>query len=364
MGSAQRAEVPVHDIAAVGNAAVVARCAFDCRGNFNRVAREYHVDGGVTARKVLAQPAPAEAHGNGLRRDAKAHRLAEATAGDFHGAILPAKRCPFILARMKLYCWNVNGIRAVVKKGTFQKFVAEHKPDILCLQETKAEKGQAEIDLPDYHEYWNSAEKKGYSGTAIFSKQEPIKVINGFPDGFAKKFAFADELKRDSWNEGRVLTAEYDKFHVVTVYTPNAKDDLSRVKLRHEHWDPAFLAYVKQLEKTKPVIFCGDLNVAHTELDLANPKPNRGKKGFTDEEREGFQNFVDAGFVDTFRIFTQGNGHYSWWSHFANSRARNVGWRIDYVLVSEALKKKVKEAKIHTEVMGSDHCPVSIKLDL
>jgi len=265
---------------------------------------------------------------------------------------------------MKLYCWNVNGIRAVVKKGTFQKFIAEHKPDILCLQETKAEKGQAVIDLPDYHEYWNSAEKKGYSGTAIFSRQEPIKVINGFPDGFAKKFTFADELKRDSWNEGRVITAEFEKFHVVTVYTPNAKDDLSRLKLRHEHWDPAFLAYVKQLDKKKPVIFCGDLNVAHTELDLANPKPNRGKKGFTDEERAGFQNFVDAGFVDTFRLFTQGNGHYSWWSHFANSRARNVGWRIDYVLVSEAIKKKVKTASIHADVLGSDHCPVSIKLEI
>jgi exodeoxyribonuclease-3 len=265
---------------------------------------------------------------------------------------------------MKFYSWNVNGIRAVVKKGTFQKFVAEHKPDILCLQETKAEKGQAEIDLPGYHEYWNSAEKKGYSGTAIFSRAEPIKVTNGFPDAFAKKFTFADELKRDSWNEGRVVTAEYEKFFAVTVYTPNAKDDLSRVKLRHEHWDPAFLAYVKQLEQKKPVVFCGDLNVAHTEDDLANPKPNRGKKGFTDEERAGFQNFVDAGFVDTFRLFTKGNGHYSWWSHFANSRARNVGWRIDYVLVSGSIAKKVKEAKIHTDVMGSDHCPVSIKLDL
>jgi len=185
MCSALWAEVPVHDIAAVGDAAVVARRAFDCRGNFNRVAREYQVDCGITAGEVLAQPAPAQAHGNGLRRDAKAHRLAETTTGDFHGAILPAKRCPFILARMKLYCWNVNGIRAVVKKGTFQKFIAEHKPDILCLQETKAEKGQAEIDLPDYHEYWNSAEKKGYSGTAIFSRQEPIKVINGFPDAFS-----------------------------------------------------------------------------------------------------------------------------------------------------------------------------------
>jgi exodeoxyribonuclease-3 len=265
---------------------------------------------------------------------------------------------------MKFYSWNVNGIRAVVKKGTFQEFVAKHKPDILCLQETKAEKGQAEIDLKDYCEYWNSAEKKGYSGTAIFARTEPLKVINGFPEAFAKKFSFADELQRDSWNEGRVITAEFEKHYAVTVYTPNAKDDLSRLKLRHEHWDPAFLAYVKQLEKKKPVIFCGDLNVAHTEDDLANPKPNRGKKGFTDEERAGFQNFVDAGFVDTFRIFTQGNGHYSWWSHFANSRARNVGWRIDYVLVSETLKKKVKKAAIHTDVMGSDHCPVSIEIDV
>jgi exodeoxyribonuclease III len=265
---------------------------------------------------------------------------------------------------MKLYSWNVNGIRAVVRKGTFQTFIAEHQPDILCLQETKAEQGQAEVDLAGYHEFWNSAEKKGYSGTAIFSREQPLQVTNGFPDSFAKKFTFADELKRDSWNEGRVVTAEFGKFYVVTVYTPNAKEDLSRVALRHQHWDPAFLAYMKELEKKKPVIFCGDLNVAHTELDLTNPKPNRGKKGFTDEEREGFQNFVDAGFIDTFRIFTHGNGHYTWWSHFANARARNVGWRIDYVLVSPTLKPHVKTAKIHADVMGSDHCPVSIELDL
>ena len=263
---------------------------------------------------------------------------------------------------MKVYSWNVNGIRAVLRKGTFQSFLAEHKPDILCLQETKAERGQVEIDLPGYHEYWNSAVKKGYSGTAIFSKQEPLKVTNGFPKSFTNRYQFADELERDSADEGRVITAEYADFHVVTVYTPNAKEDLSRLALRHQHWDPAFLAYCKLLEKKKPVIFCGDLNVAHTELDLTNPKPNRGKKGFTDEEREGFQNFVDAGFVDTFRIFTQGNGHYSWWSHFAKSRDRNIGWRIDYVLVSEALKKSVKTAQIHADVLGSDHCPVSIML--
>jgi len=264
---------------------------------------------------------------------------------------------------MKLYSWNVNGIRAVLKKGLFQPFLEAHRPDVLCLQETKAERGQIEIELPGYHEYWNSAVKKGYSGTAIFTREQPIAVTNGFPADFTRRFTFADELKRDSAEEGRVITAEYGKFYVVTVYTPNAKDDLSRLPLRFRHWDPAFLAYCQQLERTKPVIFCGDLNVAHTELDLAHPKPNRGKKGFTDEERKGFQNFVDAGFVDTFRLFTQGNGHYSWWSNFANSRARNVGWRIDYFLVSGSLRRQVRAAQIHADIMGSDHCPVSVTLE-
>jgi exodeoxyribonuclease-3 len=263
---------------------------------------------------------------------------------------------------MKLYSWNVNGIRAVLKKGLFQSFLRAHGPDVLCLQETKAERGQIDIEVPEYREYWNSAAKKGYSGTALFSRQEPIRVVNGFPREFAERFSFADELQRDSAEEGRVITAEFEQFHVVTVYTPNAKDDLSRLNLRYKHWDPAFLAYCRQLERAKPVILCGDLNVAHTELDLANPKPNRGKKGFTDEERKGFQNFIDAGFVDTFRLFTQGNGHYSWWSHFANSRARNVGWRIDYFLVSAALRGRVAAADIHADVMGSDHCPVSVTL--
>ncbi|HEX3845314.1 MAG TPA: exodeoxyribonuclease III [Steroidobacteraceae bacterium] len=263
---------------------------------------------------------------------------------------------------MKLYSWNVNGIRAVLKKGVFQTFMKAHRPDVLCLQETKAERGQIEIDLPGYHEYWHSATKKGYSGTAIFSREKPIAVTNGFPQTFAKRFKFADELERDSSAEGRLITAEFPALYAVTVYVPNAKDDLSRLALRHKHWDPAFLAYVLQLEKKKPVVFCGDLNVAHTELDLANPKPNRGKKGFTDEEREGFQNFIDAGFVDTLRLFKEGNGHYSWWSHFANARARNVGWRIDYFLVSAALRKSVKAAQIHADVMGSDHCPVSVTL--
>jgi exodeoxyribonuclease-3 len=265
---------------------------------------------------------------------------------------------------MKLYSWNVNGIRAVVRKELFVPFINQEQPDILCLQETKAQQGQAEIDLSGYEEYWNSAKKAGYSGTAIFSKIKPIAVTNGFPDDLAKKYTLVDSLDRDSSTEGRVLTAEFEKFYVVTVYTPNAKDDLSRIPLRHDHWDPAFLAYCKELEKKKPVIFCGDLNVAHTPDDLARPKPNEGKKGYTVEERQGFQNFLDAGFIDTFRLFTKGNGHYSWWTHWANARANNVGWRIDYILVSASLKNKIKAAKIHADVMGSDHCPVSITLDI
>jgi exodeoxyribonuclease III len=265
---------------------------------------------------------------------------------------------------MKIYSWNVNGIRSVVQKGVFLPFIDKHQPDVLCLQETKAERDQVQIDLPAYHEYWNSAQKKGYSGTAIFSREAPLRVDNGFPVDIASRYHLVDHAARDSATEGRVIACEYEKFFIVTVYTPNAKEDLSRIPLRANHWDPAFLAYCKWLERRKPVIFCGDLNVAHTELDLANPKSNRGKKGFTDEERAGFQNFVDAGFVDTFRLFTQGNGYYSWWSHFANSRARNIGWRIDYVLVSDALRGRVTAAQIFPEVLGSDHCPVSITLDL
>ncbi len=265
---------------------------------------------------------------------------------------------------IKLYSWNINGIRAVVRKELFVPFIQKHQPDILCLQETKAEQGQAEIDLSGYVEYWNSAEKKGYSGTAIFSKHQPLAVLNGFPEDIVKKYKVTGDVYGDPNKEGRVIAAEFEKFYVVTVYTPNAKDDLSRIPLREKHWDPAFLTYCKQLEKKKPVIFCGDLNVAHTELDLANPKPNRGKKGFTEEERQGFQNFLDAGFVDTLRMFKEGNGFYTWWSHFSNARARNVGWRIDYFLVSESLKSHIKAADIHPDIMGSDHCPVSITLDV
>lgn len=265
---------------------------------------------------------------------------------------------------IKIYSWNVNGIRAVVRKELFVPFITKEQPDILCLQETKAEQGQAEIDLSGYEEYWNSAEKKGYSGTAIFSKHKPLAIINGFPEEIIKDYKVPGDVYGDPNKEGRIITAEYEKFFLVTVYTPNAKDDLSRIPMRHNHWDPAFLAYCKHLEKKKPVVFCGDLNVAHTEDDLARPKPNVGKKGFTDEEREGFQNFLDAGFVDTLRLFKKGNGFYTWWSHWGNARANNVGWRIDYFLVSDSLKDKVKSADIHPDVLGSDHCPISITLDI
>lgn len=266
---------------------------------------------------------------------------------------------------MKIFSWNVNGIRSVTRKGALQSFIERYQPDILCLQETKAEQGQADIDLSaeGYQEYWNSAVKKGYSGTAVFTRTKPLSVLNGFAAGIERKYRFTDSEGRDSLEEGRLISAEYAGFYLVTVYTPNAKDDLSRLDLRFRHWDPAFLAHCRQLEKKKPVVFCGDLNVAHTELDLANPGPNRGKKGFTDEERAGFQHFIDAGFVDTLRLFKEGKGHYTWWSHFANSRARNVGWRIDYVLVSDSLRKAVRTADIHADVMGSDHCPVSLTLE-
>jgi exodeoxyribonuclease III len=265
---------------------------------------------------------------------------------------------------MKIISWNVNGIRAVLKKGLFMPFIEQYKPDILCLQETKAERGQVEIDLKGYEEYWNSATKKGYSGTAIFSKAKPLAVINGIPEHICEKYGLVADEYGDPRTEGRVIAAEFSTFYIVTVYTPNAKDDLSRVPLRHKQWDPAFLAYCKELESKKPVIFCGDLNVAHTPDDLARPKENEGMKGFTEEERSGFDEFVAEGFIDTFRQFHSGNGHYSWWSNFNNARARNIGWRIDYILVSKALTKKIKSAEIHPEVLGSDHCPVSIEIDL
>lgn len=266
---------------------------------------------------------------------------------------------------MKLASWNVNGIRAVVKKGNFQEFVKAHKPDVLCLQETKAERGQAEVDLPEYEEYWNSAQKKGYSGTAIFVKKSiPVReVMLGLPEDLCAKYKLHEDDYGDPNAEGRVIAVELDDMVVVTSYTPNSKPDLSRLKLRHKQWDPAFLEYMKRLDKEKPVLFSGDLNVAHTEEDLANPKQNVGEHGFTDEEREGIDNIIKAGFVDSFRHFTpEGSGHYTWWTHWANARARNVGWRIDYWFVSKKFLPRLKSARILPDVYGSDHCPVVIEL--
>lgn len=262
---------------------------------------------------------------------------------------------------VKIYSWNVNGIRAVWNKGAFQEFINNENPDILCLQETKAQQDQSPVDLPGYSEYWSSAEKKGYSGTAIFTKVKPLNVANGLPENLISKYKLIGDVYGDPNKEGRVITAEFDKFFLVGVYTINVKDDLSRLGIR-ETWDKVFLAYTQELEKKKPVIFTGDLNVAHTEDDLARPKENVGKRGFTNEERAGFEKLINRGFVDTFRMFTAGNGHYTWWTHWANARARNVGWRIDYFLVSAVLRSKIKAAKIHPSQMGSDHCPISIDI--
>ncbi len=264
---------------------------------------------------------------------------------------------------MKIISWNVNGIRAVHKKDLFVPFVKKYKPDVICLQETKAAQNQSEVALPEYEEYWNSATRKGYSGTAIFTKEKPISVLLDIPEKIAKKYKIINDGYGNPNEEGRVIALELKNFFIVTVYTPNSKDDLSRVELRHKKWDKAFLEYMKELEKKKPVVFCGDLNVAHTPLDLARPKENVGNKGFTDEEREGIDNVIKNGFVDTFRMFTKDNGHYTWWSHFANARARNVGWRIDYFFVSKKLEKKVKTAKILPEVLGSDHCPILLEIN-
>ncbi len=249
---------------------------------------------------------------------------------------------------MKLISWNVNGLRAVLKKN-FLEFLAAEAPDVLCLQETKCHPDDVEPAWPaELATHWNWAEKKGYSGTAILSKVAPIAVTRGI--GHA-----------DHDNEGRVLTAEFAKFHLVNVYVPNSQRELTRLPYRLQ-WDRDFLAYLKKLEKTKPVIVCGDLNVAHTEIDLANPKSNMKNHGFTPEERAGFTTLVDAGFVDTFREFEKGGGHYTWWSPMMGARKRNVGWRIDYFLISAALRPKLKKAFIRPEVMGSDHCPVGIEL--
>lgn len=266
---------------------------------------------------------------------------------------------------MKLYSWNVNGIRAALTKGALQSFIVQHDPDILCLQETRAERGQIELDFPQYYEHFFSAVKKGYSGTAIFSKIPALRYLDGFPDDIIEQYKVTGDTYGDPNAEGRVIAAEFDAYWVVTVYTPNSKGDLSRLSLRYDSWDKAFLAYVQRLEQSKPVLFCGDLNVAHEEIDLTSPKTKVGQHGFTNEEREGFSNFLKAGFVDTYRAkYPDKTDAFTWWIHWANARARNVGWRIDYWLASKAIAPHVKNPQIHPDVMGSDHCPVSIEVSL
>lgn len=250
---------------------------------------------------------------------------------------------------MKLLSWNVNGLRAALNKG-FTDFVAAHQPDVLCLQETKSSAEPIPCELPGYHAYWSHAQRKGYSGTAIFVREKPLSVSEG-----------VKIEKHDC--EGRVLTCELSDFYVVNVYVPNSKRDLSRLPYRCEEWDVDFLKYLKKLEKKKPVIFCGDLNVAHTEIDLTHPKTNVGNHGFTPQERAGFDKLVAAGFIDTFREREKDGGHYTWWSLMGNCRAKNVGWRLDYVMMSKKLKPRLKDAFILREVMGSDHCPVGIEIE-
>ena len=266
---------------------------------------------------------------------------------------------------LKLYSWNVNGIRANLKRGTFQEFLANENPDIICLQETRMPKNTEPMpELKNYYQYWALSHKPGYSGTAILSKIKPLNTFEGFTENVQNKYhSLLIDKYGDSTKEGRIITAEYDKFWVVSVYTPNSKPDLTRLSLRHNAWDPAFKEHIAELEKTKPVFASGDFNVAHEEIDLANPKANRGKHGFTNEEREGFTKLLEAGVADSFRkLHPNEINIYSWWSHFAKSRERNVGWRIDYWLVSNSAEKNLESAEIHPLIMGSDHCPVSIKI--
>jgi len=259
--------------------------------------------------------------------------------------------------KIKILSWNINGIRAGIKKG-FLDSMSIINPDIICIQETKAHPEQVEQILREYkYQYWNSAEKKGYSGTAIFSKVKPLQVIYGMKDYIGD-------------NEGRLITLEFDKYYLSTVYTPNSKRDLSRLDYRYNDWDPAFLQYMKSLEKNKPVIFCGDLNVAHNEIDLANPKTNStranfpGNAGFTDKERERFGDIIKADFLDSFRLFNQNSGHYTWWSYMRQARDRNIGWRIDYFCTSKDLKKNLLSSTILPDIMGSDHAPIVLEARL
>ena len=251
---------------------------------------------------------------------------------------------------MKMISWNVNGLRAAMGKG-FMDFFRQQDADIFCLQETKLQEGQIQLDMPGYYQYWNYAEKKGYSGTAVFTKRKPVNVMLGIG---------MEEHDR----EGRVITLEFDEFYFITVYTPNSQNELARLPYRME-WEDDFLAYVKELEKDKPVIYAGDLNVARLEIDIKNPKTNRRNAGFTDEEREKMTQLLNHGFIDTYRyLYPLQEGVYSWWSYRFKAREKNAGWRIDYFIVSDSLKDKIIDATIETEIMGSDHCPVTLTIDL
>ena len=251
---------------------------------------------------------------------------------------------------VKFVSWNVNGLRACLKKG-FLDSVTGLDADFVCLQETKMERGQAQVDLPGYHEFWNSAEKKGYSGTAVFARREPLAVSYGM------------DLDRHD-HEGRLITLEYPEFYLVNCYTPNAQEGLARIDYRMQ-WEDDLRSYLMNLDQTKPVVYCGDLNVAHEEIDLKNPKTNRGNAGFSDQEREKMTRLLTSGFVDTFRmLYPETTGAYSWWSYRFHAREKNAGWRIDYFIVSQRLADRVRQAAIHPEIYGSDHCPVSLKLEL
>jgi len=270
---------------------------------------------------------------------------------------------------MKIISWNTNGLRATIKQGYFTPLFEKYNPDIVCFQETKSTPEQLPEEmrnLKGYVSYFSHPKmKKGYSGVAIYSKEPPLSVIYDFPEAIIKKYGMHGDGYGDPNAEGRIITAEFKAFYIISVYTPNSKNDLSRLALRHKLWDPAFLAYCKQLEKKKPVIFCGDLNVAHQAIDLARPKENEGKHGFTKEEREGADKIIKAGFVDTFRHFhPTETGAYTYWDQLSHARDRNVGWRIDYFFVSSALIKKVKSAEILSDYYGSDHCPILLNIEI
>lgn len=263
---------------------------------------------------------------------------------------------------LSIFSWNVNGIRAVMNKGALQKFLTDKNPDILAIQEIKAKPDQIEPDFPEYQEFYNSADRAGYSGTAILTHNNPLNVANGFPEDILISANWDEDKYGDPNTEGRVQTAEFENFYFVNVYTPNSKHDLSRLALREKLWDPAFLKYLQDLEKVKPVVVCGDFNAAHTEIDLARPKDNEQNAGYAPEERQGIENITQT-FTDTFRFKHPDEQKYTWWTWRAQARQRNIGWRIDYFFISKSLEKNLVSAEIHDDVFGSDHCPISITLE-